>query len=1125
MHAENENAKKEDNVTVITIKNASQTSYKKSEESGNDTIMLNGEVCISVQKGSVTSEILADYVTYDRETEMLYAEGNVSIATTGAASGNDTTRANSFLLNTSTLEGVFDGGKVVQTQSDAINLPGGSTLIVFSDMFGKGASNAIAFKNSSLTFCDDVNPHWHIDATRTWLLPGGEFAFFNALLYVGEIPVLYLPAFYYPKDELVFNPVFGYRRREGYFIENTLYLYGRKPLSTGSSTSTSSSSSSSSSSSTDDKSAAGADALKGLYNFMKPSQLKEQRLEGLILHNLDENYTGNTSNYFKFMLDWYSTLGTMTGFSGVFKPSDKYLTSLNTDFSMGFSKTIFKDGTKYYPYSPTSGKTYSDQSNFIGLELPFRYGGKINFTLSNPVNLTVDIPFFSDPYYQYDFITNRAEYMDWISYLLDSSTIANAKDAITVSEYSSFNWSLTSSKSFTLPSALRQFFSTVSYNLSSSVQFSTINLNTSGQTITDTSELNYIIDGTSNFKKFYAPSQVTPLSLSFNISGTLFQFPSSTSYSATSKTPEYAISMNKADGVKSIAELKAEEEKRLKELEEAQKAEGESDKKEEKKSDDGKEDKKDKKNEKEEEENHYFKNGNIIPLLPELDFSQEKASLAEGFVYKLDYSFNPSILTQMAYSTDTNYLKSGNDFKWENIKSSMYTIKLPATLSNNFTYGGSVLSVSNSYSYSPIFQKHPYINTKGGAEGGYTEAEAATLKITDYKAESQDISTTNSVSLFPFAHVPLFCETGLKWNSTAKLYRQEFIGDADTPEYKYYTLDLGDENCITVNSLDFILGLTEMDKKFKQTLTFSQVMPPLARQYNGTLSLVFPYVTETISTGIQENKTAKTEDEKWKRKDLQQSTTISGKVLGSTLSISESYNYNMQDYYHSSLKLSASWYGFSTAYVASYAQGYDFENNKWVPRKDSEGKDKKEFLPYSFSFSYTMPSKTWYKWFNRISVAPGLTTSLTADLIKPTSSYFVFTPSLTFNINNFFYIKFSSTTQNSAIYRYFQKMLGHDGRVSGEDNLWMDLLNSFRFDDESLRKASGFKLKSMNMEVTHDLHDWKFSMTMSFAPRLVTKDGKTEYDFNPLVTIGVVWKPMESMKTQIKDNYGDWTFQ
>ena len=153
----------EEETTVITIKNASQTSYKKSEETGNDTIVLKGEVAISVKKDNVTSEITADFVSYDRKTEMLYAEGNVTIATTGAASGNDTTSADSFLLNTSTLEGVFDGGRVIQTQSDAINLPSGSTLIVFSDMFGKGASNAIAFKNSSLTFCDDINNQYSSD--------------------------------------------------------------------------------------------------------------------------------------------------------------------------------------------------------------------------------------------------------------------------------------------------------------------------------------------------------------------------------------------------------------------------------------------------------------------------------------------------------------------------------------------------------------------------------------------------------------------------------------------------------------------------------------------------------------------------------------------------------------------------------------------------------------------------------------------------------------------------------------------------------------------------------------------------------------------------------------------------
>ena len=1088
--------------TIITINNASQTTYKKSEETGNDTIVLKGQVKISVQKGGVTSVISADFVSYDRKTEMLYAEGNVSIATTGAASGNDTTTANSFLLNTSTLEGVFDGGKVVQTQSDAINLPSGSTLIVFSDMFGKGASNAIAFKNSSLTFCDDVNPHWHIDATRTWLLPGGEFAFFNALLYVGEIPVLYLPAFYYPKDELVFNPVFGYRRREGYFIENTLYLYGRKPLDSSSSSTTSSSSSTT----TENQANNASDTLKGLYNFMKPSQLKEQRLEGLVLHNLDENYTGQTSDYFKIMVDWYSSLGTMIGLSGVFKPSDKYVTSITTDFGLGFSKTIFTKGSKFYPYDPDSGDIYSDKSNFLGAKLPFRYGGKFGLTLSNPVTLTIDMPIFSDPYYQYDFITNRSEYMDWISYLLDINTIQNAKETITVSEYSNFSWSLTSSKSFSVPGPLKQYFSTLSYNLTSSVQFTTIQTpSTHGK---DLGEHSVLIDDDSFMRKFYAPSQITPLSLSFNIAGTLIEIPFGRSSSSSSSKPEFAITLNKEDELKSEAELKQEEEAETKEGEEEALAKTE----EESKIDDG-----------------IFGMGNIEPSFPELDFSSAYETLPDGFVYKLGYTFNPSILTQLAYSTETSYIKSGSDFDWSNIKSSMYTIKLPVALSNNLTYGNSVFSVTNSFTYSPIYQKHPYINTDGAAEGGYTKEQADTLRVTDYKAESQDIATVNSISFFPFTYVPLLCETGLKWNSTVKLFRQEFIGDADNPDYDYHTMDWSDENCVTVNSLDFILGFCEMDKKFKQTLTFSQIMPPLARQYTGTLSLVFPYVTETVTTGIQENKNAKTEEEKWTKKDLQQSTTVSGTVLGSSLSFSESFNYSLEEEHPASLKFSTSWYGLTASYVMSYAQGYDFVDNDgkkgWETRKDSDGKEYKEFLPYSFSLAYTAPSKTYYKWFNRISVAPGLSTSVTADLIRPTSSYFIITPSLTFNINNFFYIKFSSTSQNSVIYRYFQKYGGHEGRVPGEDNVWKDLINSFRFDNEELRKASGFKLKSLNMEVTHSLHDWDFSMTWSFAPRLLTENGKSYYDMNPYITIGVVWKPMQSMKTQIKDNYGDWTFQ
>ncbi len=362
-------------VTTITITNARQTTYTKDPESGNDTIVLEGSVELSVSKDSTASEIKADKITYDRQTEMLYAEGNVEIETKGSSSGGEKTKATSLLLNSSTLEGIFDGGKVVQTQTDALNLPSGSTLIVFSDLFGKGSENTIAFKNSSLTFCDEDDPHWHIDATRTWLLPGGEFAFLNALLYVGVVPVLYLPAFYYPKDELVFNPVFGYTKREGYSVQTTTYVYGRKPLDNSSSTSTET-----------DTASAATDALKGLYNFIKPNTLKKQKLEGLVLHNLDEDYTGDTSQYIKVMADWYSNLGYMVGIDSNFQPSNQYISKIALGLDIGISNTIFKQDSNYYPFSE-NGVTYKDESTFLGITMPFRYSGNFEFVLAVSANL------------------------------------------------------------------------------------------------------------------------------------------------------------------------------------------------------------------------------------------------------------------------------------------------------------------------------------------------------------------------------------------------------------------------------------------------------------------------------------------------------------------------------------------------------------------------------------------------------------------------------------------------------------------------------------------------------------------------------------------------------------------
>ena len=591
------------------------------------------------------------------------------MAQTGSSSGNDNATASSLMFNTSTLEGVFDDGRIVQTQTDSLNLPSGSTLIVASDMFGRSESNTISFKNGRLTFCDDPDPHWHIDATRIWLLPGGEFAFFNALLFVGVVPVMYLPAFYYPKDEIIFHPSFGYDKRSGYFIQTTTYLFGRKPLDTTTTTT---------SDDDDNDTSSGEKNLKALFNFMKPTTLKNQRLEGIVLHNLDDDYTGNTSNYFKILGDWYSNLGVMTGLDSVFKPND-YITDLEINGRFGFSNTVFLDSTtgEYLPYA-SSGKRYQDSSNFMGVKMPFRYGANFKMTLSKPFSLSIALPLYSDPYFTDDFGT-RTETMDWISYLMKSAS--GSTDDDTVTEVSSFSWTLTSSYSLPVSSAVKSYITTLSATLNSSVVFSDI-----------TNLSSDIYDNSDNLRsyspqrKFYYPSQITPATVSLNWAGTLFSYSSTTTAALQKNTNTATLStpLIIPDDLKSAEDIAVEQEQTNKGKaaeEQAADDNGSSGKKADDTTGDGQE--------------TQNADTDYSDALPELTLSQPSVTSVSGIDYKLTYSIKPSYTSQLAYSSTD--LSKPEDFDWNKLKSSMFTLKVPVVLDSTASYANSFFSIDNSF--------------------------------------------------------------------------------------------------------------------------------------------------------------------------------------------------------------------------------------------------------------------------------------------------------------------------------------------------------------------------------------------------------------------------------------------
>ena len=1041
--------------TLITIMNALVSGNKKDEASGDDLLTFECNVKISVEKGAVKTIISADKVSFNRAREMLFAEGAVRLEQTEKNGSTQTVTSDTLLFNTATLEGVFDNSRVVRADSNALNLPSGSKISVYSDIFARDDSGTIAFKNGKLTFCDDdENPHWTIRASRIWLLPGNEFAFLNGLIYVGAVPVFYLPAFYYPKDELIFNPVFGYRNRAGFYFQTTTYLYGRKPLEN----------------SDDSDSKEGDDnVLADYFSLIKPTKLMDQVREGIVLHNLDTEYKGDTTDHLKFMIDWYSNLGFSTGIDGVFHPKSP-APSVEASFVFGFSNSVFQESSSalYMPYGQ-SGTRYKDKSNFMGVEMPFRYKGGVKISGSQPFTYSLDIPIYSDPFFNYDF-ADRSETMDWFSYLLDGPTQENGTktelEKFEAAEITSFSWNSNISYSVKLPDAIKPYLESLSLSsFNSTILFAEKDAKFS----TDSSDEDGWREVTPT-RKFFYPSTITPLKFGLRAGGTIFS--TSAKQSAAKKSEKsLALELNTPDLFSENSEEDDGEEK------------------------DGADD-----------SDELFEGEG---LLPTLDFSRSSLASITQFSYDLKYSFDPDFTSQISYASEP--LNTADDFDWNKTKSSYIQFKAPLSFDQSLSYQNNFLGMKNSLKLDPLYQRHPYISDDTTA-GGYSESSKKSLQETDYKASYFDIVNTNTVSFKPFVYYPNFKDTGISWNTSIKLLRTEFIGDAENPDWDFLTVDWSEEESLTSHTLNATLAANELGEKFSQSLVLTATLPPQVNKYYATLNLKFPYVSFSAETGFSQTSLT---DDTWKKEPFKESLSVN--LFGSEMKITQSFNYEIEEEHADSFKAALSYKGRQAASTMRYTNLYDFdEETGWSANSE------KDFVPYSASIAYASTSKKFKTWKNRIEVAPGLDTSFVYDFVRPTNSYFIFSPSLTFRLNKAFYLKFSATSRNDVVYRYFQKAAGYEARIDGETNPIVDLINGFRFDDEELRKSSGFKLKSLEITMMHDLHDWDFKCRFKVEPRLVTESGnKKHYDFSPYFSLSVVWRPMDSFKTKIEDKYGE----
>ena len=631
--------------TAVTKEEAQKAVDEKKDE----IIVFTGGISLSVKDGASVSSIEADKVIYNRSENTIEASGNVRYSRkTGGADSAEEFIGELFLFNIEKMEGVFLDGTIKQ----APRKKGDNPFTIQSALIGRDSSGTTGFKNAALsTNADpDDDPLWSIRASRIWLLPGNELAFVNGYFSIGIVPLFYLPFFYHPADEMIFHPVFGFRNREGYFVQTTTYLLGRKPLDTDSKKSGS------------------------FSNFMKSDRLKKQERIGLFFKNLEEDEPNPSPAYLKLIADSYSQLGGVVGIDGKTVPKNTPIKQLDFSLYIGMSRTLFppKAGKKaalsYSTYDST-GKRHYNKSSFYGTPVPFRYRAHINFGISqSPFDFSLNMPFISDPYFKKDFF-GRSEDMNWFNYLLNREKLAKGPDIGTESSYS---WKLKGS--------VRPSFKEVS------PWISTLNIDNASLTVDFDRKTNIKIDpierAQAPHREFFYPKLFKPEG-KISIGGTLL---SNTMFAG--KKPE------KTPDVEGIPNPFSKDDAR-KDSEKQQDKGSESES-----SDTQKQSDSTKKSDKEEKPAFL---DSFMPVF--------KPLYGKGFdhtiSYALSYSGDLTALQETTFAT--SQWKSPEDIKWKEYDTRYYQLKGNAGLKATVSYSQNLISISSSLTVSGNYQRHPWV--------------------------------------------------------------------------------------------------------------------------------------------------------------------------------------------------------------------------------------------------------------------------------------------------------------------------------------------------------------------------------------------------------------------------------
>ncbi|MDR2048478.1 MAG: LPS-assembly protein LptD, partial [Treponema sp.] len=472
---------------IITINSARTTEYVTLEAVDEEYVRLKGNVSVSLQDGDTLHVLSADEILYNRTRDFMSASGGVEYVKTEGDT-IETFRGEGLTVNLDTWATVFMKGSSERSVSEGV-----SAYRFAGEVISRSGDDSTVLKKAEISNAGNDEAYWSIAASKLWLLPGTDWAVFNAVLKVGEIPILYLPYFYYPADEIVFHPVFGYRSREGTFLQTTTYLMGRPRARSSSEEST-------------------------ITSIMGGGADMEKRLEGVFLRSTGNKIRDPNEMRLSLQADAYVNLGFYIG-SELTIPASGAFGETNFSGGIGISRDIAIDRSTYTPFYPTyDGTSQWHGSSLFFMNVPFRYRFLSEGSASgkgravSQASVSWSVPFYSDPYVNNDFL-NRSEDSDVFTLLMNLASPPSATPdtaAISANTLGSYEWKFNGNMTVDTASISPYISELRIPSASSSLSFATKTTNPGPP-----GYLSYSPDAT-----FFYPNKLTLLSFSANISGT-----------------------------------------------------------------------------------------------------------------------------------------------------------------------------------------------------------------------------------------------------------------------------------------------------------------------------------------------------------------------------------------------------------------------------------------------------------------------------------------------------------------------------------------------------------------------------------------------------------------------------